>query len=140
MSMKPGATTQSPASRTRSPSRFGPISLTRPPAMPTSARTPGAPVPSYTVPPLITVSFAIAPLPENMALMSVWDQRRSGFEGGTGCRGGPRSHRRRGDERLRLLAEQPARHPVALVRPHQHRREHDQRAEERDGHVEGDDP
>src|SRR5262245_46624206 len=56
MSMNPGATTAPDASSSRSASTDGPIATTRPPETPTSARTPGAPVPSTTVPPRMASS------------------------------------------------------------------------------------
>src|SRR6266545_3290070 len=51
MSMNPGATTCPVASRVRLPSRPSPISVMRSPAIATSARRPGVPEPSTTVPP-----------------------------------------------------------------------------------------
>src|SRR6266511_2950946 len=51
MSMNPGATTCPVASSVRLPSRSLPISLIRLPVTATSARRPGAPEPSITVPP-----------------------------------------------------------------------------------------
>ena len=57
--MKPGVTTHPDASSSRSPCSAVPISEMRPPVMATSARRPGAPVPSTTVPPRITMSAAI---------------------------------------------------------------------------------
>src|SRR5688572_6144784 len=56
MSMNPGVTAQPDASSTRSPSRFEPISVIFPSAIATSAGLPGAPVPSTTVPPRMTMS------------------------------------------------------------------------------------
>src|SRR5262249_21010826 len=56
MSMKPGATAHPDASSSRSPRRFGPISTIAPPAIATSAARPGAPLPSTTVPPRMTIS------------------------------------------------------------------------------------
>src|SRR5262245_50716646 len=56
MSMKPGVTAQPDASISRAPRRFAPISLMTPPSIATSVTRPGAPVPSYTVPPLMTTS------------------------------------------------------------------------------------
>src|SRR5438094_124655 len=53
MSMKPGDTTAPLASSSRSPPRFGPISAMWPSSITTSARRPGAPVPSTTLPPRI---------------------------------------------------------------------------------------
>src|SRR5215831_9798177 len=61
MSMKPGATTQSEASSSRSPRRSGRISVTTPPAIATSAARPGAPLPSTTVPPRMTMSAGTRP-------------------------------------------------------------------------------
>src|SRR5262245_40212177 len=56
--MKPGATTRPPASISRAPrSRTSPTACTRPSAMATSARRPGAPVPSTTSPPRMTRSI-----------------------------------------------------------------------------------
>jgi len=55
--MNPGATMQPSASSTRSPLTLALTSVTRPAAMPTSARTPGPPLPSTTVPPRMTSSF-----------------------------------------------------------------------------------
>ena len=49
--MKPGATTWPDASSSRAPVEPVPMPLMRPPATATSARRPGAPVPSTTVPP-----------------------------------------------------------------------------------------
>src|SRR5689334_13633889 len=60
MSMNPGVTAQPDASSSRPPSRFGPIALITPSVMATSAARPGAPVPSKTVPPRMTMSAAIA--------------------------------------------------------------------------------
>ena len=58
--MKPGATTSPSASITRAaPPETGPISAIRPPAIDTSARRAGAPVPSIRVPFLIRRSLAI---------------------------------------------------------------------------------
>src|SRR5439155_22104563 len=59
MSMKPGVTAQPDASSSRSPRRFGAISRMTPSAIATSAARPGAPVPSKTVPPRITMSAGI---------------------------------------------------------------------------------
>src|SRR5262245_55704370 len=59
MSMNPGATTHPDASSSSSPLRLGAISRTTPPAIATSATRPGAPLPSTTVPPRMTVSAAI---------------------------------------------------------------------------------
>src|SRR5215212_6468798 len=56
MSMNPGATTQPVASSSSSPRRFGPISVMTAPVIATSVRTPGAPLPSTTVPPRMTMS------------------------------------------------------------------------------------
>ena len=53
--MKPGATTAPLASSSRSPARLVPISAMRPSRTSTSAEWPGAPVPSITVPPRITM-------------------------------------------------------------------------------------
>ncbi len=52
MSMKPGATARPPASTVVKPlpGRSGAIAAMRLPLMPRSARTPAAPLPSYTVP------------------------------------------------------------------------------------------
>src|SRR5512145_3317659 len=61
MSMKPGATAQPDASSSRLPRSFGPISRITPPAIPTSAARPGAPLPSKTVPPRMTMSAIIGP-------------------------------------------------------------------------------
>ena len=62
MSMKPGATTRPVASMARpaSPPRSGAIAVMRSPVSPTSARRPGLPVPSSTVPPRISQSNAMA--------------------------------------------------------------------------------
>src|SRR5258705_7921812 len=57
--MKPGATAQPDASNSVSPSRPGPISWITPPAIATSATRPGAPLPSTTVPPRMTMSAGI---------------------------------------------------------------------------------
>src|SRR4029079_17039948 len=57
MSMKPGATTQPVASSSRAPCRSGPIAPIAPSEIATSAARPGAPEPSWTVPPRITRSF-----------------------------------------------------------------------------------
>ena len=56
LSMKPGVTTASPASSSVSPSTASdaPTSTITPSRTRTSARTPGAPVPSTTVPPRTT--------------------------------------------------------------------------------------
>src|SRR5512133_2564510 len=51
MSMNPGATTCPAASSVRLPSRSSPISVIRSPVTATSARRPGVPEPSITVPP-----------------------------------------------------------------------------------------
>src|SRR5947208_7508679 len=56
MSMKPGVTAQPDASSSRSPLRFAPISVMTPSEMATSARRPGRPAPSKTVPPRMTRS------------------------------------------------------------------------------------
>src|SRR5919201_2274848 len=63
MSMKPGATTCPPASRVRLPSRLSPTALMRSPVTATSARRPGAPLPSSTVPPRMTRSAVMGFLP-----------------------------------------------------------------------------
>src|SRR5688500_20411840 len=54
--MKPGVTWQPPASTTLRPSSLSPIAVMRSPVMATSARRGGAPVPSTTNPPRITMS------------------------------------------------------------------------------------
>src|SRR5215207_4012106 len=59
MTMKPGATTQPSASTCTSPFRLVPTSVMWPSLTATSARWPGAPVPSTTVPPRITVVWLI---------------------------------------------------------------------------------
>src|SRR5262245_4905008 len=59
MSMKPGATTQPSASSVSPPVKPSPISTIRSFSRATSARTPGAPVPSTTVPPRITIRAVI---------------------------------------------------------------------------------
>src|SRR4051795_4922270 len=59
MSMKPGATTQPDASSSCSPRRSGPISRMTPSVTATSATRPGAPLPSTTVPPRMTISADI---------------------------------------------------------------------------------
>ena len=74
--MKPGATTCPPASSTRSPSRFGPIAATFPSVMATSARVPGAPVPSTTVPPLMTRSALMRSPVGIRDVISVWTATR----------------------------------------------------------------
>ena len=61
--MKPGATAQPDASSSRSPRRFGPISRITPSAIATSAARPGAPLPSKTVPPRMTMSAGMWALP-----------------------------------------------------------------------------
>ena len=60
MSMKPGAIMHPAASTTwaASPASAGPMAVTRSPDSATSARRPGAPVPSRTVPPRISQSKA----------------------------------------------------------------------------------
>src|SRR5262249_7635283 len=59
-SMNPGLTAWPPASSSTPPhSRTVPISTMRSPCTATSARKPGAPLPSYTVPPRITRSNAL---------------------------------------------------------------------------------
>ena len=69
MSTKPGVTMRPSASITW-PAPVGstsPTALTRSPSMATSANRAGAPVPSTTVPPLITTSWAMAfPSPRTM--------------------------------------------------------------------------
>src|SRR4051794_3496572 len=67
MSMKPGATTQPSASTVTSPSRLVPTSVMWPSLTATSARRPGAPVPSTTVPPRITVVSLIPDLLDVLA-------------------------------------------------------------------------
>src|SRR3954453_21205070 len=62
MSMKPGDTTQPSASTVTSPFRPVPTSVMWPSLTATSARRPGAPVPSTTVPPRITVVWLIPDL------------------------------------------------------------------------------
>src|SRR3974377_2482310 len=62
MSMKPGATAQPAASSSRPPRRLGPISRITPPSIATSATPPGAPVPSYNLPPPLTTSAATSSL------------------------------------------------------------------------------
>src|SRR4051812_3499502 len=62
MSMKPGATTQPSASTSTSPRRLVPTSVMWPSLTATSARRPGAPVPSTRVPPRITVVWLIPDL------------------------------------------------------------------------------
>src|SRR5947207_14874911 len=57
--MKPGATAQPDASSSRSPTRFCPISWITPSAIATSATRPGAPLPSTTAPPRMTMSAGI---------------------------------------------------------------------------------
>src|SRR5437763_3193436 len=59
MSMKPDDAAQPEASSSRSPRRFGPISVITPDETATSARRPTFPVPSSTVPPRMTRSAAI---------------------------------------------------------------------------------
>ena len=54
--MKPGVTAQPVASSTRAPVRSVAISLMTPSTIATSAITPGAPLPSKTVPPRMTMS------------------------------------------------------------------------------------
>src|SRR5262245_51455793 len=62
MSMKPGATTRSVASIVRSArADTSPTATMRPSFTATSARSPGAPVPSTTVPPRMTRSQSIEP-------------------------------------------------------------------------------
>src|SRR5438105_12295505 len=56
MSMNPGVTAQPDASSSCLPWRLGPISVMTPSAMATSARRPGSPLPSKTVPPRMTRS------------------------------------------------------------------------------------
>ena len=58
MLMKPGATARPAASSTvgADARRRSPMAATRSPRMPTSARRPGPPRPSYTVPPRMTMS------------------------------------------------------------------------------------
>src|ERR1700677_299962 len=78
MSMKPGATTQPEASSSRAPCRSGPISSILPAVMATSARRPGPPLPSITVPPRMAISAGIstsvAPRQQELGLID----RRSG--------------------------------------------------------------
>src|SRR4051812_33727852 len=59
MSMKPGATTWPEASSVSLPLRLEPTAVMRPFSTATSALTPGAPVPSITVPPRTTRSAVI---------------------------------------------------------------------------------
>src|SRR4051812_2962360 len=68
MSMKPGATTQPPASSSSSPRSFGPISRMTPSEIATSASRPGVPLPSTTVPPRITRSAIGTPLACEVAI------------------------------------------------------------------------
>src|ERR1700729_2323075 len=62
MSMNPGATAQPDAYSSSLPSRCGPMSWITPSLMATSATRPGEPLPSKTVPPVITTSAVMCVL------------------------------------------------------------------------------